>query len=150
MTVRSTAQRVSDTLALFDREVDAWIASASESGKAHLIPLSYHWTGDEFLMALPERSVTARNLARSNWARIAIGPTRDVAIVEGEVKTVRPPLDDPRWEEHAVGSGFDARVEKNVYTLLVLTPKMIQAWRTSEELSGREIMRDGQWLTNRD
>jgi hypothetical protein len=150
LTVRSTAQRVSDTLGLFDREIDAWVASASESGKAHLIPLSYHWTGTEFLMALPERSVTARNLARAGWARIAIGPTRDVAIVEGLVELARPPLDDPRWEEHARGSGFDARAEDDLYTLLILTPKMIQAWRTSEELSGRQIMRDGAWLASRD
>jgi hypothetical protein len=148
VTIRSTEQRVSDTLGLFDKEIDAWVASASDNGKAHLIPLSFHWTGTQFFMALPARSVTARNLDRAGWARIAIGPTRDVVIVEGKVEIVRPPLDDPRWEQHAVGSGFDARAEDSSYKLLILTPKMVQAWRTPAELSGRQIMRDGEWLAN--
>jgi hypothetical protein len=148
LSVRDAEQRVSDTLRLFDREVDAWVASASESGKAHLIPLSFHWTGTEFLMALPEKSVTARNLARAKWGRIAIGPTRDVAIIEGWVELTQPPLDDPLWEQHAIGSGFDARAGGVPYTLMILTPRTIQAWRTPEELAGREIMRDGAWLKN--
>jgi hypothetical protein len=150
MEVRSTAQRTRDVLRLFDREIDAWVASASADGQAHLIPLSFHWTGTQFLIAVPEKSITARNLHRAGWARIAIGPTRDVAIVEGRVDLSTPPHDDPLWEEHAVGSGFDAREADASYTLLILTPGRIQAWRTPAELVNRHVMRDGYWLERAD
>jgi hypothetical protein len=150
MEVRSTAQRTQDVLRLFDEEIDTWVASASADGVAHLIPLSFHWTGTQFLMAVPEKSITARNLHRAGWARIAIGPTRDVAIVEGPLELAMPPHDDPLWEEHAVGSGFDAREADTSYTLLILTPERIQAWRTPAELENRHVMRDGCWLDRSD
>jgi hypothetical protein len=144
--VRTTEQRTRDVLALFDNEIDAWVASASADGDAHLIPLSYHWTGSEFLVAVPENSVTARNLLRAGKVRIAIGPTRDVAIVEGDVVVTSPPDDDPLWEIHASGSGFDARDTDVQYALLIITPKKVQTWRNSDELEGRHVMRNGEWI----
>lgn len=148
MEVRDTEQRTMDVLRLFDDEIDAWVASANARGDAHLIPLSFHWTGTEFLMAVPENSITARNLRRAGWVRIAIGPTRDVAIIEGHVAVESPPLDDPLWEVHAAGSGFDARYNDVPYTLLILTPNRIQTWRNPAELEGRHVMQDGAWLTS--
>lgn len=145
---RSTEQRVRDVLALFDNEQDAWVASANGIGKVHLIPLSFHWTGQKFLIALPERSVTARNLKRSQWGRIAIGPTRDVAIVEGPVEVTTPPADDPVWDEHAASCGFDARDSEDAFTLVILTPDQIQSWRNPAELENRQVMRDGRWLVS--
>lgn len=145
---RSTEQRVQDVLALFDREEDAWVASASETGKVHLIPLSFHWTGKVLVIAIPERSVTARNLKRAQWGRIAIGPTRDVAIVEGPVEITTPPADDPVWDEHAASCGFDARDSDDAYALVILTPDQIQSWRNPAELANRQVMRHGCWLAS--
>jgi hypothetical protein len=40
------------------------------------------------------------------------------------------------------------RVERKADTLrkLRLRPERIQAWRESNELAGRQLMRDGEWL----
>ncbi len=144
--VRSAEQRIRDVLELFAIEEDAWVASASADGNAHLVPLSFHWTGQAFIMALPGKSVTARNLRRAGWARIAIGPTRDVAIVEGPVEISAPPDDDPIWDAHAESCGFDARQPTGFYSLISLTPDQIQAWRNPDELQDRQIMRSGSWV----
>jgi hypothetical protein len=145
---RSTGQRIQDVLHLFENEPDAWVPSANERGEVHLVPLSFLWTGQVFVMALPERSVTARNLQRAGWGRIAIGPTRDVAIVKGPVELTTPPADDPIWDAHAARCGFDARESEDAYTLLTLYPDEIQSWRTPAELTNRRVMRDGRWLAN--
>lgn len=144
--VRTTKQRIADVYALLEREVDAWVASASEPEDAYLIPLSFAWDGSRIIMATPGNSLTARNLSRAGWARIAIGPTRDVAIIEGALEIVCPPPDDPIWEIHAAGAGFDAREAVPAYVLLILAPHRIQTWRTPAELRGRDVMRAGQWL----
>lgn len=41
------------------------------------------------------------------------------------------------WDPRSAGSG---------YLLLVLRPQRLQAWRESNELTGRTLMRDGIWL----
>lgn len=144
--VRSAEQRIRDVLELFDTQEDAWVASASADGKAHLVPLSFYWTGAVFIMALPGNSVTARNLRRAGWARIAIGPTRDVAIVEGPVEMPAPLDDDPIWDAHAESCGFDARQPAGFYSLISLTPDQIQTWRNPDELQDRQVMRAGSWV----
>jgi hypothetical protein len=42
---RSRAERTADTIQRLSRDVDLWVASASEDGRAYLVPLSYHWDG---------------------------------------------------------------------------------------------------------
>ncbi len=85
MSVRSVEQRVIDVCAKLETEVDIWVASASATGDAYLIPLSFYWDGVSLIVATPEQSRTARNLRRSGWARMALGPTRDVVVLEGPV-----------------------------------------------------------------
>ena len=43
MTPRLRSQRRADTLEALRQGTDVWVASASESGEVHLIPLSYSW-----------------------------------------------------------------------------------------------------------
>jgi hypothetical protein len=83
MTARSRSQRRIDALAKLRGDVDLWVASADESGRAHLVPLSHHWDGSTLTMATPRASRTARNLIRAGWVRVALGPTRDL-MREGE------------------------------------------------------------------
>ena len=49
----------------------------------------------------------------------------------------RPPL--PR-------SGFDPRALATPYRWFRISPRRIQAWREVNELTDRELMRDGRWL----
>jgi len=144
--LRSRSQRVADTLERLRRDVDLWVASASEDGEAYLVPLSYHWDGSTLTISTPSASPTARNLLRAGRARVALGQTRDVVIVEGTVEAF-PIGADPELEEaHARSAGFDPRTLRDEYVYLRITPQEIQAWRESNELDGRLLMRDGAWL----
>jgi hypothetical protein len=143
---RSRAQRRSDALARLSGDVDLWVASADAEGNAYLIPLSHHWDGEALTIATPRASRTARNLLRAGRARVALGHTRDVVIVEGPVE-LREIGADPALEDAlARSAGFDPRAEPEDYVYLRITPHEIQAWRESNELAGRRLMRGGRWL----
>jgi Pyridoxamine 5'-phosphate oxidase len=143
---RSRSQRTADTFERLHGDVDLWVASASEDGEAYLVPLSYHWDGSTLTIATPSASPTARNLLRAGRARAALGQTRDVVIVEGTVEAL-PIGADPELEDaHARSAGFDPRTLRDEYVYLRITPQEIQAWRESNELAGRVVMRDGAWL----
>jgi hypothetical protein len=143
---RSRAQRRADTLVKLEAEVDLWVASADEGGVAYLVPLSFHWDGSAVTLATATGSRTGRNLLRAGWARVALGPTRDVAIIEGPLEAI-PVGADPELEAaYARAAGWDPSAEAGEHVYLRLTPQSIQAWRESNELTGRRLMRDGEWL----
>ena len=143
---RSAAQRKADTLAKLRSDVDLWVASADATGDAYLVPLSFVWAGSTVTVATLRTSRTARNLIRAGWARVALGPTRDVVIIEGTVEAI-PIGTDPRVEDaHAEATGFDPRTLADEYVYLRITPQSIQAWREANELAGRQLMRSGEWL----
>ena len=54
-------------------------------GAPYLVPLSFDWDGEALLIATPTDSPTGRNLAATRAARLALGHTRDVSMIEGEV-----------------------------------------------------------------
>jgi hypothetical protein len=143
---RSRARRRLDTLERLRTDVDLWVASADEAGRAYLVPLSYVWDGATLTLATPRASRTGRNLMRAGWARVALGPTRDVVIVEGPVEAIPIGADPALEDAHAAATGFDPRTLAQEYVYLRLTPRTIQAWREANELEGRELMRDGRWL----
>ncbi len=146
MDPRPRSQRKRDTLEKLGRDIDLWVASANENGDAYLVPLSYHWDGAQLTIATPRASRTARNLMRARWARVALGTTRDVVITEGAVEEL-PIGADPQLEDaHAQATGFDPRAAPEEYVYLRITPDAIQAWRESDELPGRQLMRRGTWL----
>jgi len=143
---RPRARRKADTLARLRGDVDCWVASANENGEAYLVPLSFVWDGAALTVATPRASRTARNLVRAGRARVTLGPTRDVVVVDGAVEAI-PIGTDPALEDaHARATGFDARTEPEEYVYLRITPREILAWREANELAGRRLMRDGTWL----
>ena len=140
---RSRAQRKADTLELLRTEVDCWVASADERGNSHLVPLSHYWDGTALVLATPRSSRTATNLLRAGVARLAVGATRNVVLVDGRVTEG---VDEAAADAHAGHTGFDARAESGDYVYLRVAPIEIRAWREANELSGRLLMRDGVWL----
>ena len=50
-----------------------------------------------------------RNLMRAEWARVALGPTRDVVIIEGTVETIPIGADARLEDAHATATGFTRR-----------------------------------------
>src|SRR5439155_10018000 len=116
---RSRAQRKADTLELLRAEVDCWVASADEMGNAHLVPLSHYWDGAALVLATPRESPTATNLLRAGVARVGVGPTRDVVLIDGRVTEG---VDDATADVHTQHAGFDARTEPGDYVYLRVTP----------------------------
>ena len=92
-------------------------------------------------------SRTVRNLAATGTVRLALGPTRDVSLVDGVVEVLDiDALPADRADAFARRAGFDPRPETTPYCWLAVSPRRIQAWREADELAGRELMRDGRWL----
>ena len=46
----------------------------------------------------------------------------------------------------AVRTGFDPRALRTRYLYFRIRPRRVQAWREENELAGRDLMRDGEWL----
>jgi len=143
---RSLEQRTADVLARLRGDVDLWVASADADGDAYLVPLSFVWDGAAVTFATPRSSRTARNLVRAGSARVALGLTRDVVMLDGVVEAIAIGTDPALEEAHAAATGFDPRAEPEEYVYLRITPREIQAWREANELSGRKVMRSGRWL----
>jgi hypothetical protein len=143
---RSRERRRRDVLARLETDVDLWVASADAGGTAYLIPLSFYWDGTALTVSTPRASRTAVNLMRAGWARVALGHTRDVVIVEGPVEALPIGADRALEDAHAAATGFDPRTEPEEYVYLRITPRDVLAWRESNELAGRRLMRRGEWL----
>ncbi|KAB1984237.1 pyridoxamine 5'-phosphate oxidase family protein [Streptomyces triticiradicis] len=144
---RSRAVRRRDTEHRLTHDVDAWVASTSADGTPYLVPLSFDWDGETLLMATPATSPTGRNLAACRTTRLALGPTRDVTVIDGDVEVLD--LDAPPRQEaerFAARTGFDPRAQTTPYRWFRVTPRRIQTWREADELPGRDLMRDGRWL----
>jgi hypothetical protein len=87
---------------------------------------------------------------RAAWARVALGPTRDVVIIEGTVEAIPIGSDAGLEEAHARATGFDPRELTDEYIYLRITPHNVQAWREANELEDRQLMRGGVWLDGGD
>lgn len=144
---RDPATRKADALALLSTPaIDVWVATASASGEAHLVPLSLAWIGDQAVVAVNATSATARNLEASGQARLAVGPTRDVVMIDAVLdRVVDVTEDDLLWTGFTAQADWDPR-QGSGYVFLVLRPLRLQAWREANEIVGRTLLRDGTWL----
>ena len=144
---RERAQRRRDTEHRLTHDVDLWVASASADGVPYLVPLSFDWDGDALLLATPANSPTGRNLAASRTVRLGLGGTRDVSMIDGTVEVLEiDALPQDQGDRFAARTGFDPRALATPYRWFRISPRRIQAWREVNELSDRELMRDGRWL----
>ncbi|GGM00680.1 pyridoxamine 5'-phosphate oxidase family protein [Nakamurella endophytica] len=143
---RTRAERRRDTLDRLERDVDLWVATASARGVPYLVPLSFDWDGEAVWLATPADSPTGRNLAAGRSVRLALGHTRDVCTIDGDVTVL--PIDARSREEgdrFAARTGFDPRTLSTPYRWFRIVPRRIQAWREVDELPDRELLRDGTW-----
>jgi hypothetical protein len=110
------------------------------------VPLSFLWDGITMLIATPSASATSRNLQATGRARLDIGPTRDLVLIEGTVEEAQAATDIPpeTGDAFVAKTGFDPR-QLTGYLYFRIHSQRIQAWREDNELAGRELMRDGQW-----
>jgi hypothetical protein len=150
---RSAYQRKADALAkLHEPGIDVWVASASisDAGSAHpyVVPLSLAWIDERVVIALESDSRTALNITEHGVARLAIGPTRDVVIIDAVLDRVIYLDDAPATlaEGYAAQADWDPRTARGRFVFVVLRPDRIQAWREVNELPGRTLMRAGSWV----
>lgn len=156
---RPARQRKHDTLHRLEHDEDAWVATAApaaadggddaDGAVPWLVPLSFVWDGATLLLATPADSPTGRNLLAGGAVRLALGPTSDVVMIEGIATAVTPAdLPEEDAEIFAGKTGFDPRELPEPYLYFHVLPRRVQAWRTRDEIPGRELMRDGRWLVS--
>jgi Pyridoxamine 5'-phosphate oxidase len=144
---RSRPERRRDTEHRLNHDIDVWVASASADGAPYLVPLSFDWDDEALLVATPSNSPTGRNLAATRAVRLGLGHTRDVSMIEGEVEVLEiDALPTERGDRFAARAGFDPRALATPYRWFRIAPRRIQAWREVDELTDRDLMRDGNWL----
>lgn len=145
---RSLEQRRRDTLQRLEQDVDLWVATGDPAdGEPALTPLSYLWDGTTVLIATVATSPTARNLIGNGLARLGLGLTRDVIMIDTVCEERLAAVDVPEavGDAFAVRTGFDPRELTDPYLYFRLRPQRIQAWREVNELSGRTLMINGHW-----
>jgi hypothetical protein len=149
MTNRKTTERIESTVRRFASEPNVWVATGSMAGIPHLVPLSLAWNGTDMIVATPTNSPTVRNVAASGWARATLDSANDVVIVDAKVTVVEFADADQSLAQHYVERvGWDPASEPGAWSMLILSPRRIQAWNSVGEITGRTIMRDGAWLTD--
>jgi hypothetical protein len=144
---RDREARKADTLAMLATPaIDVWVATASAGAAPYLVPVSLAWVDDRVVIAVAATSVTARNLVASGEARLAVGATRDVVMIDAVLeRAVDVAADAALGVAYVAQADWDPRSSAG-YQFLVLRPVRVQAWREANELPGRTLMRDGTWL----
>ncbi|MFD8685333.1 pyridoxamine 5'-phosphate oxidase family protein [Streptomyces sp. NPDC059651] len=143
---RSREQRKQDVLDHLEKDTDAWVSTASADGVPTLVPLSFVWDRGTLLMATRRTNPTAVNVTPDGRARIALGPTRDVVLIEATVEVVEgADLPAESGDTFAAKLDWDVR-GRTSWVYLRFTPYAVRAWREANELAGRELMADGRWL----
>jgi len=101
------------------------------------------------VLATEADSATARNIISHRRARLGLGPTRDVVMIDAELEQVYSLEEVPVGlaRRYAMQADWDPRESGGLMRFLVLRPLRIQAWREVNELPGRTLMRAGAWLT---
>jgi hypothetical protein len=145
---RHRNQRLADTRARLRSDVDVWVATAGADGAPYLVPLSLDWDGEHVIVCAQRTSRTIENMLRSGVARLGLGPTRDVVMIDAVLDTLYPAAEVSAAlaEHYAHRTGWDPRQERGDYVYVSLRPTRIHAWREANELPGRTIMRNGEWL----
>jgi hypothetical protein len=145
--IRKTARRKADALAALEKNGDAWLATAGSNGDPHLIVVAAAWVGERVAIATRAPSRTARNLGGSGVARLGLGSSQDVTMVDVAVERTAPAGADPDLDaafERAVG--WSPGAEGPDWMYFVLRPTRIQSYRGYGELKDRDVMLGGRWL----
>jgi Pyridoxamine 5'-phosphate oxidase len=145
--MRTTAQRMSDALDKLRNDQDVWVATADRGGTAHLVPLSLCWHDGAVVVTVEAGSRTARNASASGQARLALGPTRDVVMIDAQASVVaRQDAGPAIVASYRERTGWEPGSDGGSWVYVLLKPARIQVWRDVEEIPGRTVMNDGTWL----
>ncbi|GGY64780.1 pyridoxamine 5'-phosphate oxidase family protein [Streptomyces omiyaensis] len=143
---RDRARRIRDVRERLEREVDLWVASAGADGVPYLVPLSFFWDGADVWLVTRLSNPTGRNLAANPRTRLALGDTRDVVLLDGEVAVyTHDEVPEAVAEGFRVRTGWNAVRSGPAHRWFRVRPAGVQAWREEPELPGRQLMTAGEW-----
>lgn len=143
---RDLRQRRADTLDRLSSGFQMWMATGSDGHGAHLIPVAYVWDGSDLVTATFRRSRTVSNLRARPVARLAIGDTADVVLIDARAVLLDVSDIDAASAEAYAKVSTDPRNAPDTFVYLRLVPQRILAWNSLAEFSGRTVMLDGSWL----
>jgi hypothetical protein len=142
---RSLKQRKIDTLHRMENDKDLWIASSNAKGDPYLVPLSFWWDGTALFVATVLKNPTAQNIITTGKARIALGHTRDVILIDASATILESNEINECADNFTKKCGWDPRKAKG-YRFFHLDPFHIEVWREENEHADRLLMKDGKWL----
>jgi hypothetical protein len=140
------AQRKTTALHKLAHEKYLWFATADGSGVPHLVPLGFVWRNERMVLASASANRTVINARETGVARVALGQTDDVVMIDGRVQLVGvESIDTTVAAEYEQKYDVDPRVIPG-WTYLQLTPQRIQVFRDAPEtFQARTVMSDGAW-----
>ena len=123
-----------------------WLATASVSGKPHVIAVSGWWNGTDLVVTTLGSSKTARNLAMSQMATLAGGDPSDAIVIQAQmIESADVEKATALAEGFKKAMGWDPR-EMDGWMLFRLRPTRIQAFRGYDEIENRDVMVRSGWL----
>ncbi|MGN9762555.1 pyridoxamine 5'-phosphate oxidase family protein [Streptomyces sp. SD31] len=144
---RAPEQRKRDLLARLEKEMDIWVATAGPDGLPCLVPLWFVWHGESLWLATRPATPTGRNLRDGGRARLALGDTLDVVLVDGEAELhAADEVPAAAAEAFLAKTGWDPRADEAAYVYFRVRPRLVQARNGEHEMRGRYLMRDGVWV----
>lgn len=148
-TSRTPHQRQVDTLAVLQRQGSGWLATADTDATPHVIAVAALWTGDALVVTTRDGTPTARNLDAGGRARLILGTTDDVIMIDTTVSATQPSIgaDPALVAAFVAATGWDPAEEGPDWRYFTLLPTRIQAYRGYGELGGHVLMQDGLWGT---
>lgn len=143
---RPLAQRKIDSLHRLRSDKDLWVASCDSSGSPYLVPLSFFWNEESIFVATVKTNPTAQNIVDTGRARVALGHTRDVTLIEARAKQLENDELKPEYgDAYFAKCGWDPR-KAETYRFYLLQPQHIEAWREENEHAERILMDDARWV----
>ncbi|MFI6299342.1 pyridoxamine 5'-phosphate oxidase family protein [Nonomuraea sp. NPDC050790] len=143
---RDLVRRRADTLDRLNGGFQMWLATGSDGHGAHLIPVAYVWDGAALTTGTFRRSRTVSNLRGRPKARLAIGDTADVVMIDAGAALVGVSEIDAASAEAFARVSTDPRSAPDMFVYVRLVPERILAWNSLAEFSGRTLMLKGSWL----
>lgn len=144
--MRDTATRKADVLAALDKQGHYWLATASVSGKPHVIAVSGWWDGTDLVVTTLGSSKTARNLAMSQMATLAGGDPSDAIVIQAQmIESADVEKATALAEGFEKAMGWDPR-EMDGWMFFRLRPIQIQAFRGYDEIGNRDVMLRSRWV----
>jgi predicted pyridoxine 5'-phosphate oxidase superfamily flavin-nucleotide-binding protein len=139
-------QRTRDVLARLAGETDVWVASADAGGTPYLVPLWFVRHDEALWLATRPATPTARNLRAVGRARVALGDTLDVVLVDGDAEVLTSSqVPGAAANAFVEKTGWDPREDAKEYVWIRVRPRSIEARDGEHEMRDRWVMRDGVW-----